>query len=107
MNNDNLGTRRKEEAAPDKVAALKQIRDQFTGTTGRNQCQRLLAALARFPITSFEGMRHLDVYHVPARVLQLRKAGHEIITHRRTVITEAGVKHSVGLYMLRRGTGHA
>jgi hypothetical protein len=97
----------KEEAAPDKVAALRKIRDEFTGTSGRNQAQRLHAALARFPITTYEAMRHLDIYHCPARVLQLRKLGHEIVTHRQTVVTEAGVRHTVGLYVLRRGGDHA
>jgi hypothetical protein len=106
MIDDNIGTPEKEEAAPDKVAALKQIREQFSGNAGRTQCQRLLAALARYPITTFEAMRHLDVYHCPARVLQLRKDGHQI-THRKTVITEAGAKHTVGLYVLQRSAGHA
>lgn len=105
--NDNNAHSEKEEAAPAKVAALKQIRDQFTGTSGNNQSQRLLAALARFPITTFEAMRFLDVYHCPARVLQLRKAGHEIITHRQTITTEAGAKHTVGLYVMLRGASHA
>lgn len=94
-------------ATPSKEAALKQIRDEFTGTSGRNQCERLLAALARFPVTTFEAMRHLDVYHVPARVLQLRKDGHKIITLRQRVETEAGVPHNVGLYILQRGEGNA
>lgn len=94
-------------AAPEKEAALKQIRDEFIGTDARRQCDRLLAALARFPITTFEAMRHLDVYHVPARVLQLRKAGHSITTLRQTVQTEAGVPHRVGLYILHRGDSHA
>jgi hypothetical protein len=107
MKQDNDDTAPKEEAAPEKLAALKQIRDQFTGNAGRTQCQRLLAALARFPITTFEAMRFLDVYHCPARVLQLRKDGHEIITHWQTVITEAGARHRVGLYVLKRGAGHA
>ncbi|HRD95854.1 MAG TPA: helix-turn-helix domain-containing protein [Rubrivivax sp.] len=89
------------------MAALKQIRDEFIGTTGRRQCERLLAALARFPVTTFEAMRHLDVYHVPARVLQLRKDGHNIITLRQRIETEAGVPHNVGLYILQRGDGHA
>ena len=107
MISNNIGSLENKEAAPEKVAALKQIRDEFIGSAARTQCQRLLAALARFPITSFEAMRYLDVYHCPARVLQLRKDGHAIITHRKTVITEAGAKHSVGLYVLQRGTGHA
>ena len=94
-------------ATPEKEAALKQIREQFTGTTGRRQADRLLVALRQFPITTFEAMRLLDVYHAPARVLQLRKAGHKIITLRQQVETEAGVPHNVGLYVLQRGDGHA
>lgn len=94
-------------ATPEKEAALKKIRDEFTGTSGRNQCDRLMAALCRFPVTTFEAMRHLDVYHVPARVLQLRKAGHQIITLRQRIETEAGVPHNVGLYVLQRGGDHA
>ncbi len=94
-------------ATSGKEAALKQIRDEFTGNTGKNQCERLLAALAQFPVTTFEAMRHLDVYHVPARVLQLRKAGHPIVKLRQTVETEAGVPHRVGLYVLQRGGSHA
>lgn len=97
----------KEKAAPNKEAALKQIRDQFIGTSGRNQAERLLAALRRFPITTFEAMRLLDVYHVPARVLQLRRAGHQIITLWQIVTTEAGATHRVGLYILQRGDSHA
>ena len=97
----------KREAAPAKVAALKQIQEQFNGIAARRQCERLLAALAQFPITTFEAMRYLDVYHCPARVLQLRQAGHDIITHWQTVITEAGERHRVGQYLLRRGAGHA
>jgi hypothetical protein len=50
-------------------------------------------------VTTFEAMRFLDVYHCPARILQLRKAGHRITTHWQTVITEAGAKHRVGLYV--------
>ena len=94
-------------ATPGKEAALKQIRDEFSGTTGRRQADRLLAALRQFPITTFEAMRQLDVYHAPARVLQLRKAGYNIITLRQRVETEAGVAHNVGLYVLQRGDGHA
>ena len=97
----------KEKAAPGKEAALKQILEQFTGTDGRQQCARMLAALRLFPITTFEASRLLDVYHAPARVLQLRKDGHQIITLRQRVETEAGVPHNVGLYVLQRGESHA
>lgn len=97
----------KEKATPsEKKAALEAIRAQFKGTSTNTQCARLLDALARFPVTTFEAMRFLDVYHCPARVLQLRKAGHNIVTHWQTVVTEAGTKHRVGLYALEGEASH-
>ena len=89
----------KKTTPPEKKAALEAIRTEFTGSDAKTQCARLLAALARFSVTTFEAMRYLDVYHCPARILQLRKAGHRITTHWQTVVTEAGEKHRVGLYM--------
>lgn len=89
----------KKTTSPEKKAALEAIRDEFKGTTGHSQAVRLLEALSRYSITTFEAMRYLDVYHCPARILQLRKAGHRITTHWQTVVTEAGEKHRVGLYM--------
>jgi hypothetical protein len=71
---------KEKEPPPGKEAALKALRDEFKGTDGNTQCRRLLEALSRFPVTTFDAMRCLDVYHVPARVLQLRKAGHPILT---------------------------
>lgn len=85
----------------EKEAALRKLRQEFPGTNTKIQCRRLLEALSRFPVTTFEAMRHLDVYHAPARVLQLRKAGHPILTLWQTVTTEAGAQHRVGLYVLR------
>ena len=85
--------------SPEKKAALEAIRAEFKGTTNNTQCARLLEALTRFPVSTFEAMRFLDVYHCPARVLQLRKAGHRIVTHWQTVVTEGGEMHRVGLYV--------
>lgn len=91
----------KEKATPsEKKAALETIRDQFKGNAAQAQAARLLEALSRFSVTTFEAMRYLDVYHCPARVLQLRKLGHRITTHWQTVVTEAGANHRVGLYVL-------
>lgn len=98
---------KEEKATPGKEAALKKIRDEFIGTSGRRQAERLLAALRLFPVSTFEAMRLLDVYHVPARILQLRKEGHSILTLRQLVETEAGVPHRVGLYVLQRGGSNA
>ena len=85
--------------SPEKIAALAAIRAEFKGASINTQCARLLEALARFPVTTFEAMRFLDVYHCPARILQLRKSGHRIVTHWQTVVTEGGEKHRVGLYI--------
>ena len=86
--------------SPEKKAALETIRSNFKGAASHSQAARLLEALSRYPISTFEDMRYLDVYHCPARVLQLRKRGHQITTHWQTVVTEAGESHRVGLYVL-------
>lgn len=97
----------KEQAtSPEKKAALEAIRVQFIGTAGSTQAARLLEALSRFSITTFEAMRYLDVYDCPARILQLRKQGHKIATHWRTVLTEAGERHRVGLYAMESEASH-
>jgi len=89
---------------PDKLAALIEVRELFPAGDGKAQCSRVLAFLERgFSLNTFEASRYLDVYHSPARVLQLRAAGHNIITHWVTVQTEAGKLHRVGNYMLVRG----
>ena len=89
----------KKTTPPEKRAALEAIRTEFKGTANNTQCARLLAALARYSVSTFEAMRYLDVYHCPARILQLRKSGHCITTHWQTVVTESGEKHRVGMYM--------
>ena len=86
--------------SPEKQADLRSIKAMFTGSSAGAQCERLLTALARYKITTYEAMRYLDVYHCPARVLQLRKRGYKITTHWETVITESGDKHIVGCYVL-------
>ena len=86
--------------SPEKKAALEATNAQFKGTASKAQADRLLEALRRFAVTTFEAMRYLDVYYCPARVLELRKRGHKIVTHWQTVITESGEKHRAGLYVL-------
>ena len=87
----------------EKKAALKLIRNQYTGISAKQQCARLKMALASWSINTFEAMRYLDVYHAPARILQLRKQGDNIKLHWQIVVTEAGEKHRVGLYVLQSG----
>ena len=80
--------------------ALAAIRRAHPGTTCIAQCARIRAALAQFSITTFEAMRFLDCYDPRARVMQLRNAGEAIDTHWRTVVTESGDRHRVGLYAM-------
>jgi len=88
----------------DKMAALIAIRDLFPGLDAKTQCNRVLDFLGRgYMLSTFEGSRYLDVYHLPARIMELRNAGHNIITHWTMVETEAGKLHRVGNYMLVRG----
>lgn len=96
-------TEKEKATSPEKKAALEAIRAQFKGTDSDTQCNRLLEALRRFTLTTFEAMRYLDVYHVPARILNLRQRGYQIVTHWQEVQTEAGELHRVGLYVLQGG----
>jgi len=64
----------------DKREALASILAMHPGNTCTVQCARIRAALSRFSLTTYEAMRHLDVYDPRARVLQLRKAGENILT---------------------------
>lgn len=90
---------------PARETALHAIRDKHKGLDGRTQCARLLEALHELgSVTTFEASRHLDVYHPPARAKELRQDGHTITTLRRVVITEAGERHMVGVYLLVRQT---
>lgn len=79
------------------------IRHSIHGNTTQSQCERIRAALAQFSITTFEAMRYLDIYDPRARVMQLRRQGERIDTHWRTIVTESGTKHRVGLYALKVG----
>jgi Helix-turn-helix domain len=99
MNKTTISTANKTTSA-EKRASLEAIARTFKGRDNKTQCARLLEALARYPITTFEAMRYLDVYHCPARVLNLRQRGHDITTHWQTVETESGESHRVGLYVL-------
>lgn len=87
----------------DKRKALASILAAHPGNSSDVQCTRIRAALSRFSLTTFEAMRHLDVYDPRARVLQLRKADENIITTWGRIATESGHLHRVGIYSL--GTG--
>ena len=91
---------REQSPSPAKMAMFAQIRREYKGTSCKVQCARLREALSRGSVTTFEAMRHLDIYHPPARIWQLRRNGTSITTHWQTILTEARVKHRVGRYVL-------
>ncbi|WP_394791518.1 helix-turn-helix domain-containing protein [Rhodoferax sp.] len=89
----------------EKRRALQGILKAHPGITCAAQCQRIRAALGQFSLTTFEAMRYLDCYDPRARVMQLRNAGERIATYWRTVTTESGDRHRVGLYVLETAGG--
>ena len=90
-----------------KIDYLKTLAKVHAGADNKSQCARLREALSRYSLTTFEAMRYLDIYHVPARILQLRKVGEEIVTTWVNVETEQGHQHRVGQYTLAsKGVSH-
>lgn len=55
------------------------------------------------PLTTLYARHYLNVMHPAARVMELRKAGHNIVTHRRKDSDTAGRTHSVAEYVLLSG----
>ena len=88
---------------PEKVRALKDIRDAAPGNTGTAQEARILQALSRWSLSTFEASRFLDAYDPRARVMSLRGKGHAIVTSWALVRTECGRLHRIGIYTLQRG----
>ena len=76
----------------DKRQALAAILATHPGNSCAVQCARIRASLSQFSLTTFEAMRHLDVYDPRARVLRLRHAA-----------SESGHLHRVGGYVLEIG----
>jgi len=66
------------------------------------QRKRLLDVLRTRSITTLEARRELDVLHPAARILELRKQGHDIQTLRVPDLTDEGKAHIVARYVLRR-----
>jgi hypothetical protein len=87
---------------PDKVKALEAIRDAMPGNAATTQERRLLEALGRWSLSTFEASRYLDAYDPRARIMGLRNKGHSILTSWALVSTECGRKHRLGIYTLNR-----
>lgn len=96
------------DTSPERIAELHGIRDRFKGEATATQCDRLLAAMRELgSVTTYEAMRHLDIYDPRPRKLSLVRAGYDVVTTWRTTETESGEKHRIGVYSLRRGAAAA
>lgn len=71
-------------------------------TDAASQRQRILAWLLTAPQTTNQARVELDVMHPGGRVLELRKLGHNIVTHWQTIDT-GKAKHRVAVYALLSG----
>ena len=96
------------EISPKRTSEIFAIRDRIKGDSGPAQCNRLLTILREVgPVSTFELSRFADIYYSPSRKFELKAEGHNIITTRRTIRTESGALHSLGVYSLVAGTGIA
>ena len=87
-----------------RIEALRAIHDRTKGDSAVIQRDRLLTILREIgPVSTFELSRFADIYFPPARKFELVADGHNILTTRRTVRTESGRKHSLGVYSLVAG----
>ena len=64
------------------------------------QRERLLAALRKGPITTFDARGRYDVMHPGGRVMELRRIGHSIATIWTVETSDLGRPHRVGKYVL-------
>ncbi|GAB6038193.1 helix-turn-helix domain-containing protein [Fundidesulfovibrio butyratiphilus] len=78
---------------------------EHDNNTASVQRARLLDALRRESLTTLEARSKLDVLHPAARVMELRRRGHSIVTVWTTDLTPEGRPHRVARYILRQGEG--
>jgi hypothetical protein len=94
-------------ADANKQAHYAMLLKRFSGNHAGAQTVRLCNALKNAPVTSYDARKYLDVYDVPARIMELRKHGYQIETLRVAQETDAGVLHRrIGLYVLRGEVRH-
>lgn len=82
-------------------APAKDYTPNDTRTDTEAQLGRVVAALRNGPVTTVQLVREHDILHPPARVLQLRKRGFDIVTVWVDTETLPGVRHRVGKYILQ------
>lgn len=92
--------------SPQKEIVFKEINRKFNGNSAKALRARLLQALSKFSVNTFESSRGLSIYDPPARAFELRQKGYDIVTIRQMIEAENGVLHRVGCYVLGSGGRH-
>lgn len=82
------------------------MNSKIYSTDAAAQRQRILERLQHGPLTTTEARAELDIMHPGGRVLELRKKGHNIVTHWETVDT-GKARHRVASYVLFSERSHA
>lgn len=76
---------------------------KFKDNSAHNQRLKLLDYLLEHgSITTQQARELLDIYFPPARIKELRQAGYLINTVRVRWVSEYGITHSIGRYVLVR-----
>ena len=98
-NNDN--TKKKGAAASTTTPEQKTTRLNFNDNCSFNQRLKLLDYLLEHgSITTSEARQKLDIYYPPARIKELRQAGYLISLVWIIWISDYGIKHRIGKYIL-------
>lgn len=93
-----------EPTEPWKESAISAIFRAEPSTTTEGQNARVLKILREVgETTAMELQRFADVRHAPARILQLKKAGHTIIDRWVRQVTDLGHSHRTKAYRLVEG----
>ena len=88
-----------------RINTLTAILQANPGNSAAVQRTRLLAALQQLgSVTTDEARRYLDLMAPPARMMELRKAGHHVTTVMESLDTECGAHHIAGRYVLQSHT---
>lgn len=69
------------------------------------QRRALLAALQQGPLSTVQAREALGISHPAGRVLELRRAGHDIATVRGVAFDAQGRPHHTAVYVLHKGDG--
>ena len=81
------------------------FKSNFNDNSAHNQRLKLLDwLLEKGSITTAQAREGLDVYFPPARIFELRDAGYQITTVYETWISQYGIKHTIGRYVLMQKT---